>query len=203
MEDRTWNEWSADFKSEGARFDAGAVARRARRSSLVMAAETALTVGVCLGVTGLLVYKATVKPHPVIIAICAAVIAFLAVSAIAFFRVRRGAWRAADQTPRALIALLRRREVSRLREARFSMKSSIALGVAVTLWIPWRLWIDWEGYVREPWRAAIGVGGTYALLALALLATRRWIRRRERALETVREMARSFENGEESKGGGR
>ncbi|HUT77291.1 MAG TPA: hypothetical protein VM285_06380 [Polyangia bacterium] len=200
MEDRCWQDWVADFTSEGTRFDPGVVAARVRRSSLVMVLETALTVGICLGLTGLLVYRIWVAPHPVVIAISAVVIAFVAVSAVVFFRVRQGAWRAAEQTPRALVALLRRRESSRLREARFSMKSSIALGLAVTLWIPWRLWVDWDGYCREPWRAVVGVGGIYVLLAVALFATRLWMRRRARALDILLEMERSFETGEENGG---
>jgi hypothetical protein len=200
MEDRQWREWTTDFKAGGRSLQTSDLARRLRRSSIEMAGEVGLTIAVCLGVVLLLAHRMLNKPHPVIVSISAVVIAFLAVSVVILFRLRRGSWRSAEQTPRALVALLRRREESRLREARFSMKSSIALGLAVTLWIPWRLWVDWDGYVREPWRAVLGVGGTYALLAVALLVTWRWRIRKEGALKVALEMERSFEDNEKEGG---
>lgn len=195
-DDRQWSEWMADFQGGGRPLRAPDLARRMRRSTVVMAAELGLTLTACLGVAGVLAYRLQAEPHPVVAAIVAIVIAFLAASIVAFFRVRHGAWRAAGETPRALAALLRRREESRLREARFSMRSSIILGLAVTLWIPWKLWVDWEGYAREPWRAVVGVGGVYVLLAVALVATRWWRIRKEHSLMAALEMERSFDESE-------
>lgn len=197
-EERRWEEWAADFRSGGPTIRAGEVARRARRSGLALAAEAGGTVAASVGVAGVVAHRAWAEPHPVVFAIAAVVIAFLAVTAVVFFRVRRGAWRAHDRSPRELLALLRRREEARIREARFSARAALALGAAVTLWLPWKLWVDWAGYAREPWRAALGIGGVYALLAVSLFGARRWRRSRERALAAIAGMEKgSVDGGEE------
>jgi hypothetical protein len=191
-EERQWSEWENDFRAGGPSIRAEEIARRVRRSTFSIAAELAVTI-VSFGVAAGLVHRMWTKPHPVVvIALAVFLIAVFAVCAIVFFRVQRGAWRSAEHTTRALLALLRRREEARLKGARFSMTLTLVVGVLFTLWVLWFLYASWDTNLREPWRAAIGIGGTYVLLPIALLSYRRWRRSRERALEKISEMERSF-----------
>ncbi len=186
-----WQEWIDDFKTGGEHLPD--ISSKVRRSAMELVLELVGVFVVIPAVIVLAIYKASQGFAPDRIVLLVFTLIVLGISVYAFFKFRRGAFRAQRETPRALLDLLKKQEGARLRDLALARKLLIVVGAVVTLRLPFKLWMNRVEYAEEPWRLVWGTCIIYGVLALCFFVTVLWRRKKEHALEILREIEHSFD----------
>ncbi|MCP4598982.1 MAG: hypothetical protein GY847_00305 [Proteobacteria bacterium] len=182
------DQWISDFKQAGHRIPD--ILKKARHSSIELVLELVSIVVVFPAVIAFAVYQiqGNLNPISILIGVFAAII--LGVSGYLFFRLRIGAWKTESETPRALLALLKKQEAARLKELRYSKVILFIVTAFVTVFVPVNYLLGsqkiatTEGLVRLAICCTVLVG--------CFIFCRLWKRRKERAMEVIADLERSF-----------
>jgi xanthosine utilization system XapX-like protein len=168
-----WNDLQAEFRSGGEPIAPGELHRFRRRERLKMAFEVAAGAAVVAFYAVALLRR----PAPPLVAL--AIVSVLVVGGfLTYLFTTRHALLTASATDAAQWkALLRDKLDADVRANRLLGRFCIGGAVFGLLWGPWQYFAHEETYRAEPWRAVVGFGVYYAILAGLWLHHRRTKRR--------------------------
>lgn len=127
-------------------------------------------------------------PHPTNIAMAVFSAAFVVVWLALLHRNLRASLAPLSGSVKATLALGVERARAQSRWTRVVHRSCLVLGAFVVPWGLSMLWAHWDVYAAEPWRAVVGFGGIYAILAVVWVissASRRAGEKEARELERL------------------
>lgn len=186
-----WQQWRDDYlapagSTPAAAPDAAAlaaqVARDTRRLWLGFAGEIA-------GALFVVVFWAVIvarEPLPALLPMASVSVAGVVGWVGWLLYTYRGQWRPVGDTVRAHLAATLARRQAEARWFAFAQAWTALMGLAVAAWAPVIVRARWERYSAEPWRAVVGFGVAFAILAGCLVY---YGRRRTRALREARAWA--------------
>lgn len=185
-----WQQWRDDYlgvaSGPAAMPDPAALSARVKRETRRLWRGLALELLAAAGVTVfwlvLLARRATPALLPMACVSVAGVAAWVGYLVHAF----RGQWMPRGDTVRAHLAATIARRQAEARWFGFALAWTAVMGLAVAAWAPVILRARWAIYQAEPWRAVVGFGVAFAILAGCLAY---YQRRRARALREARAWA--------------
>ena len=198
-DDSEWNRWTEDFLDDAASASPPVAPEKlvdhARRETRRMALGLAAEVVAAVGVVAFWVWVVSRRPSDTVVAMAGASFAFMVAWVAYLVHVQRSAWSSHGASVRDHMELALRRRHAEARWFTFAQAATALFGLVVAAWAPFMLRAHWALYRAEPWRAIVGFGTAFAILAACLVY---YGRRRDRARREARAWAKALEEGEKT-----
>ncbi len=176
MSDHDWDQLVSDWKSVDA--PPPRMLERARTETRRQWASLAVELAAGVMVIGFWVKALWRNPPAVTWLLGFVSIAFVILWEVSLIRTLQGTWSELGRSTHDFLALARRRRQAQVRWLRFVRNCLLGAALFGAVWGPWQYLSFRETYRAEPWRALVGFGAYYGVLAALAL----WNRRRRRTV---------------------